>query len=42
VTWLWVIVWFVAGTPSVEPWNGWLLTLLVVAYLDLVAVLENI
>ena len=35
ITLIWLIVWLVQGTPTVEPWNAWLVSLLVCIIIDL-------
>lgn len=32
---IWLIVWLIKSTPQVEPWNSWMISVLVAAFLTL-------
>jgi hypothetical protein len=35
MSFIWTIVWLIAGTPGLHEWNGWIISLLVCAGLDI-------
>lgn len=35
MTLIWLLVWLFSDTPPVEPWNAWLVALIVCAFVDL-------
>jgi hypothetical protein len=35
MTLIWLIVWLIASAPPVQRWNGWLVSLLIVLFIDL-------
>lgn len=37
---IWLIVWLIEGTPQVEPWNAWLVSLIVCAVLSLTPIVQ--
>lgn len=41
MSFIWLIVWLLSGTPHLEHWNAWVVGIIVCGAIDVLGILEN-